>query len=108
MLGWAIVASEGPKEGGQLNEGWAVLRSPDGVQKIEIQWEPGYTRPVWPPIEGEQLMMMHLDFGVADLVEGVEWAIASGVTVAGHQPQEDVRVMNDPDGHPFCLFLDSR
>jgi hypothetical protein len=25
--------------------------------------------------------------------------------VAQIQPQEDVRVMLDPDGHPFCLFV---
>jgi hypothetical protein len=108
MLGWAIVASEGSQERDQPHEEWAVLRSPDGVQKIEIQWEPHYSRPVWPPVEGEQLMMMHLDFGTSDLDDGVEWAIAAGAVAAAHQPQDDVRVMMDPDGHPFCLFLDAR
>jgi hypothetical protein len=34
----------------------------------------------------------------------VAWAQEAGATVAGHQPQPDVRVMLDPDGHPFCLF----
>jgi hypothetical protein len=24
--------------------------------------------------------------------------------VADHQPQDDVRVMLDPAGHPFCLY----
>ena len=27
-------------------------------------------------------------------------------TVADFQPQDDVRVMLDPAGHPFCLYLD--
>jgi hypothetical protein len=85
-----------------------VLRSPDGLQKIEIQWEPRYVRPTWPADEGGQRMMMHLDFGVIDLREGVAWAQSAGVTLAEHQPQAHVRVMLDPDGHPLCLFRDSR
>ena len=28
----------------------------------------------------------------------------AGATLADYQPQEDVRVMLDPAGHPFCLF----
>jgi hypothetical protein len=28
-----------------------------------------------------------------------------GATLAQVQPQDDVRVLLDPDGHPFCLFL---
>jgi hypothetical protein len=27
-------------------------------------------------------------------------------TVAAHQPQENVRVLLDPAGHPFCLCRD--
>jgi len=49
-------------------------------------------------------MMLHLDISVEDLDTGVAWALRSGATIAGHQPQEDVRVMLDPAGHPFCLF----
>jgi hypothetical protein len=51
-------------------------------------------------------MMMHLDIGVADLDAGVEWATTQGARLADEQPQEGVRVMLDPDGHPFCLFTD--
>lgn len=51
-------------------------------------------------------MMMHLDIGVADLDAGVSWAAAQGASLAEHQPQRDVRVMLDPEGHPFCLFPD--
>ena len=29
-----------------------------------------------------------------------------GATLAEFQPQDDVRVMLDPAGHPFCLYLD--
>lgn len=35
---------------------------------------------------------------------GVERVIALGATLAEWQPQEHVRVMLGPVGHPFCLF----
>jgi catechol 2,3-dioxygenase-like lactoylglutathione lyase family enzyme len=28
-----------------------------------------------------------------------------GPTLAEYQPQDDVRVLLDPAGHPFCLYL---
>jgi len=30
---------------------------------------------------------------------------ACGAVLAESQPQDDVRVLFDPSGHPFCLFL---
>lgn len=39
-----------------------------------------------------------------EVMAGVERAIALGATLAEWQPQEHVRVMLDPVGHPFCLF----
>ncbi len=104
LTGWEIAHREGPQPGNPPEDGWALLRSPDGAQKIEMQWEPNYVAPTWPPEPGAQLMMFHLDFGVDDLEAAVAWAIEAGARVATHQPQEDVRVMLDPDGHPFCLF----
>ena len=50
-------------------------------------------------------MMLHLDFLVDDLAEGVAHAVDAGARLADHQPQDDVRVMFDPDGHPFCLWV---
>lgn len=107
LLGWEIVELEGRRPGYPPEDGWAQLRSPGGDRKMEFQWEEHYEPPTWPPVPGDQLMMMHLDIGVDDLEEGVAWAIHTGATVASHQPQEDVRVMLDPEGHPFCLFPDS-
>ncbi|MCP4967210.1 MAG: VOC family protein [bacterium] len=106
LLGWEIVELEGPRPGYPKDDSWAKLGSPDGSQKIEIQWERNYVAPTWPPVKGEQQMMIHIDIGVDDLEAGIEWAIGSGATVADHQPQKDVRVMLDPSGHPFCLFQD--
>ncbi|WP_169501813.1 VOC family protein [Kribbella catacumbae] len=32
--------------------------------------------------------------------------MGAGAELAAYQPQDNVRVMLDPDGHPFCLYLD--
>ncbi len=106
LLGWTIVAREGPRPGMPSTDGWAKLRSPSGDMKLEVQWDPHFRPPVWPSAAGEQLMMMHLDIGVADLDAAVAWAVAHGAVVADHQPQDGVRVLLDPEGHPFCLFAD--
>lgn len=106
LLGWSIVRREGPRSGQPSTDGWALLRSPAGDMKIEVQWDPHYRPPVWPSVAGEQLMMMHLDVGVGDVEAAIQWAVDQGARVAQHQPQADVRVMLDPEGHPFCLFAD--
>ena len=51
-------------------------------------------------------MQVHLDVGVADVAAAVSDAEELGATLATFQPQDDVRVMLDPAGHPFCLYLD--
>jgi hypothetical protein len=43
---------------------------------------------------------------VGDLDSAVSEAVALGATVATTQPQENVRVLLDPAGHPFCLCRD--
>lgn len=106
LTGWPIRRSEGPRPGNPPEDGWAILGPDDRSRKIEIQWDPNYRPPVWPSRPGAQLMMLHLDFGVDDLPGAVAWARECGATEAEHQPQDDVRVMLDPEGHPFCLFED--
>jgi predicted enzyme related to lactoylglutathione lyase len=61
-------------------------------------------RPVWPAGPGDQQMMLHLDIEVDDLEAAVAHAVAAGAAVADFQPQQDVRVLLDPAGHPFCLW----
>ncbi len=97
LLGWEIGAEE---------PDWVVLRNPDGGVGLAFQTEASYARPVWPAGPGDQQMMMHLEIGVDDLERAVAHATACGATVAGYQPQDDVRVCLDPAGHPFCLWLD--
>ena len=49
-------------------------------------------------------MQLHLDIGVEELDAAVARAEALGARQAEWQPQDDVRVLLDPAGHPFCLF----
>ncbi|HEU5270123.1 MAG TPA: VOC family protein [Jatrophihabitans sp.] len=82
-----------------------VAGSPSGPFFV-FQQADGYRAPAWPPAEGEQRPMMHLDFQVGDLDAAVAEAVALGATVAQLQPQQNVRVLFDPAGHPFCLCFD--
>jgi catechol 2,3-dioxygenase-like lactoylglutathione lyase family enzyme len=95
LLGWTIATDE-PE--------WVMLRPPSGGIGLSFQLEPEFIPPVWPAVPGEQQMTSHLDIAVEDLEEAVRWAVDAGAAIADHQPQEDVRVMLDPAGHPFCLF----
>lgn len=85
-------------------EGWVILRAEDSFQALSFHQDVEYTPPVWPSRPGRQLMMAHLDIATDDLVGAVAYAVECGATVAEYQPQKDVMVMLDPDGHPFCLF----
>lgn len=107
LLGWTVVTSEPPLPGAPAEDGWVVLEGADRGQRLSFQYEPDYVPPVWPPAPGRQAMMMHLDIAVENLEASTAWAQENGATVAEDQPQEDVRVMFDPAGHPFCLFRGS-
>jgi len=96
LLGWTVVENE--KE-------WVMVKPPDGGTGLSFQHEQHFVPSVWPAVPGEQQMTSHLDIAVDDLEAGVAWALDAGATLADFQPQEDVRVMLDPAGHPFCLFL---
>jgi hypothetical protein len=63
--------------------------------------------PTWPNKPGEQQMQMHLDIEVPDLERAVAAAVEAGATEAAWQPQDTVRVLLDPAGHPFCLYVDA-
>jgi hypothetical protein len=51
-------------------------------------------------------MMLHLDFEVDELEAAVGHALELGAREAAFQPQDTVRVLLDPVGHPFCLYAD--
>ena len=79
----------------------------DHVEYFAFQRSPEYVAPVWPPQDGRQQMMAHLDLEVPDLDVAEAAAVQAGARVADFQPQDSVRVMLDPAGHPFCLYVDS-
>lgn len=97
LLGWEITY-EAPD--------WVKLRRSDTGGGLSFQLEEDHTPPVWPADRKDQQMQMHLDIWVDDLGAGVVRAQELGARLAGYQPQDNVRVMLDPAGHPFCLFTD--
>lgn len=52
-------------------------------------------------------MMLHLDIEVDDLEAETARAVADGARPAAYQPQDNVRVLFDPSGHPFCLWVET-
>jgi catechol 2,3-dioxygenase-like lactoylglutathione lyase family enzyme len=97
LLGWPI---------GHQEPGTTILAAPEGSTYLVFQESAGYEAPVWPPANGDRRPMMHLDFQVGDLDTAVAEAAALGAVMANHQPRENVRVLFDPAGHPFCLCRD--
>jgi hypothetical protein len=87
-----------------LDDNDASLDVGEGVAYLSIQRNQDYVRPSWPAQPGKQQMMLHLDFEVTDLEAETERAVALGATLPAHQPQDNVRVLLDPAGHPFCLY----
>lgn len=94
LLGWPLVHEE---------LGTSILSVAETSVYIVFQQASDFQPPVWPPKPGEQRPMMHFDFQVGDLDSAVDEALELGATVAHFQPQENVRVLFDPAGHPFCL-----
>jgi catechol 2,3-dioxygenase-like lactoylglutathione lyase family enzyme len=98
LLGWEVTFRDG--------SGFVLMRDPAGGTGLAFQQESWYRPPTWPETPETQDKMMHLDIKAEDLEAAVAHALACGARLAEHQPQERVRVMLDPAGHPFCLFLD--
>ena len=94
LLGWPI---------GHEEPGTAIVAAAPQGPFLVFQQANGYLPPVWPPVHGHQRPMMHFDFQVGDLDSAVADAVALGATLASEQPQDNVRVLLDPAGHPFCL-----
>lgn len=95
LLGWERI---------QNDSDWIVISDPDSRHHLAFHIDLEYRAPVWPSTPDEQIMMVHLDIATDDFDRAVEFALQNGASESTHQPQRDVRVMLDPDGHPFCLF----
>ncbi|MBC7292270.1 MAG: VOC family protein [Actinotalea sp.] len=96
LLGWQLFVDDAT---------WCRVRPAAGEPGLSIQLEEHHVPPVWPAGPGDQQMQMHLDVQVDDVDAGVARALELGATLEEHQPQDDNRVLRDPEGHLFCLFL---
>jgi len=97
LLGWDVVTSD---------PGWVRLADPERDRPgLSFQREPEDTAPTWPAREGGVQMQAHLDLLVDDLDTEQARAVSLGAEVEKHQPAAGVRVMRDPHGYVFCLFL---
>uniref|UniRef100_A0AAU2A461 VOC family protein n=1 Tax=Streptomyces sp. NBC_00093 TaxID=2975649 RepID=A0AAU2A461_9ACTN len=86
---------------------WVLIGPPPGTEGVSLSFETerAYVPPVWPTrIPGDQQMMLHLDIEVDDLAGETARAVSEGASLHDFQPQDDVRVLLDPSGHPFCLW----
>jgi catechol 2,3-dioxygenase-like lactoylglutathione lyase family enzyme len=98
LLGWEIRSEDRGL--------WVSLRNPQGGPGLSFQLERLHRHPVWPGNGTDQQMMMHLDIEVADLEGACAYALSLGARKADFQPQDNVVVCYDPDGHPFDLWVD--
>ncbi|WP_063895063.1 VOC family protein [Streptomyces sp. Root369] len=105
LLGYVVRAEE---------PHWVLIGPPPGTEgtSLAFETEAEYVPPVWPTREpGEQQMMLHLDIevdgGPDALAAETARAVAEGARLAEYQPQDDVRVLFDPSGHPFCLWTET-
>ena len=101
ILGWEVHASDGA--------GWVQLLDPSGGVGLNVQVEAWYERPRWPEVAGSPTKMMHFELLVDDLEAAVDLVVDAGGAEASPQPRDRdprrIRVMLDPAGHPFCLFV---
>jgi catechol 2,3-dioxygenase-like lactoylglutathione lyase family enzyme len=101
LLGWEITIRDG---------GWIAMRDPAAGVGLAFQEERWYQPPVWPERPGAKDKMLHLEIKVDDIEAAVAQAVSVGATVAAPQPDDrapdQLRVMLDPAGHPFCLYVD--
>jgi catechol 2,3-dioxygenase-like lactoylglutathione lyase family enzyme len=99
LLGWT-------RHEHKADDEWIAVSSDkkDGTPLLLFQQTEGYKKPVWPNTAGKQQQMIHLDFHVTDLNEGVEYALSCGAELSTVQLEDHWRVMLDPAGHPFCVL----
>ncbi len=90
-------------------ETFVGIHSNEDDMGIAFQYDENYIPPTWPARPGQQQMMAHLDFAVADkseLKEAVEKAVMLGAKKAEDQYcGEEWITMLDPAGHPFCFVV---
>lgn len=111
LLGWDYRSGDEPPPPGEPDpngEDWLVLRNPGGIG-LAFQQVPNLPEPTWP--DGPHPQMSHLDMTVssaAELAEQHDRALALGARELldrTDDAQEQLWVLADPAGHPFCIFV---
>jgi catechol 2,3-dioxygenase-like lactoylglutathione lyase family enzyme len=101
LLGWTITGGDGA--------GWVQARDPRGGVGLNFQADPTYRPPTWPEEPGHQSKMAHFELLVDDVEAAAHLVEELGGATAAWQPSDRdprrLRVMLDPAGHPFCLFV---
>lgn len=89
---------------------WLNLRSPDGSPLLAFQQVAELARSTWP--EADVPQQLHLDLTVLDrdeldAVHGRVLALGGVLRLDRSDDEEEpLRVYADPDGHPFCVFVE--
>lgn len=105
LLGRTVTTKSGPAPGEPPEAGFAKIASNGHDLELNFEYERRWRTPVWPAEPDRPFATQHLDIQVDDLDDAVAHAVAQCATLAETQPQSDVRVLFDPAGHPFCLYL---
>ncbi|WP_068250901.1 VOC family protein [Janibacter corallicola] len=96
VLDWRIHSDE---------DDWVTIAPDQGHVYLAFQKVEDHSRPVWPAQPDQQQIQMHLDIEVSDLEAATESALRLGGLLSEHQPQEGQRVVIDPAGHLFCIYV---
>ena len=100
---------EPPTDGSPDEADWLVLVDSNGARKLAFQQVERLERTTWPTHEVP--MQMHLDFTVTsldDLQKHRERAESLGAQLLldrTDDADEPLYVLADPEGHPFCIFV---
>lgn len=107
LLNGKITWKNPPAPGEKDGSGWTHLdtETDAGMFRINFEHDEHWQPPVWPSEPGKNNMTQHVCIFVYDLAEAEEFARDCGATLDPHQNDENIRVMRDPHGHPFCLIL---
>lgn len=90
--------------GEQDGHQWVEVTTDEGMFRINFEFDRAWQAPVWPSELGQNNMTQHLCIFVDNLDEAVTHALNVGATMESPQFEEGLRVLRDPQGHPFCLI----
>ena len=113
LLGYPYGEDTEPPAGGAADEGdWVLLEIAPGGPHLAFQQVEELPESTWPTTDVPQ--QIHLDLTVPDkevLEEQHRRALDLGARLLlddSDDPDEPIYIYADPDGHPFCIFVQAR